>query len=182
MNILFLKSDILQLRSPEPEDLDLMYEMENDTSMWCVGNATLPYSRYTLRAYLEQSKQDIMSERQARFIIELSNGEKAGMIDLADYDPINSRAEVCIGILGKHREKGIASEALKLLCHYASTRLHLHQLYAYIPEWNTACRKLFAKAGFNEYTVIKDWQRTGNTYADVLLVQKIQISSNSMTK
>lgn len=173
MNNPFLKSDILQLRSPEPEDLELMYEMENDTSMWSAGNATLPYSRYTLRAYLEQSRQDIIGERQARFVIELPSGEKAGMIDLADYDPINNKAEVCIGVLGRFREKGIASEALRLLCHYAKSRLHLHQLYAYIPEWNTASRRLFAGAGFKEHALLKEWQRTENKYVDVFLVQKI---------
>ena len=100
MNENWLKDDMIRLRAPEPEDLELMYAMENDTSLWSVGNATLPYSRYTLREYLEQSRQDLITERQARFVIEIENGERAAMIDLADYDPINGRAEVCIGILG----------------------------------------------------------------------------------
>ena len=169
----WLKDETITLRSPEPEDLELMYAMENDTTLWSAGNATLPYSRYTLRAYLEQSRQDLLSERQARFVIETAGGERAGMIDLADYDPINNKAEVCIGVLGRFREKGIASEALRLLCHYAKSRLHLHQLYAYIPEWNTASRRLFAGAGFKEHALLKEWQRTENKYVDVFLVQKI---------
>ena len=85
----WLKDNIVSLRSPEPEDLELMYAMENDTTLWSAGNATLPYSRYTLRAYLEQSSQDLITERQARFVIETAEGVKAGMIDLADYDPIH---------------------------------------------------------------------------------------------
>ena len=138
----------MTLRSPEPEDLELMYAMENDTTLWSVGSATLPYSRYTLRTYLEQSRQDLFNERQARFVIDLADGEAAGMIDLAEYDPLNSRAEVCIGLLGRHRGKGIATESLQLLCQYAFKKLHIHQLYAYVPCWNSESIALFENNGF----------------------------------
>lgn len=168
----WLKDEKITLRAPEPEDLELMYAMENDTSMWCAGNATLPYSRYTLRAYLEQSRQDLLSERQARFVIETESGP-AGMIDLADYDPLNSRAEVCIGILGCYRGKGIAARALQLLCQYATGRLHLHQLYAYIPTWNSDSIRVFEKAGFNEHSMLKDWIRSEEGYSDAILMQKV---------
>ena len=169
----WLKDGDITLRAPEPEDLELMYAMENDTSMWSAGNATLPYSRYTLRAYLEQSRQDLLSERQARFVIETESGP-AGMIDLADYDPINSRAEVCIGILGNYRSKGIATHALQLLCNYATERLHLHQLYAYVPVWNEESIRLFEKCGFASNATLKDWIREKGEYADVILMQKTE--------
>ena len=162
----------MKLRAPEPEDLELLYAMENDTALWSVGNATLPYSHYTLREYLEQSRQDLITERQARFVIELSNGECAGMIDLADYDPINSRAEVCIGVLGAYQGKGVATRALQLLCSYASGRLHLHQLYAYVPAWNEASIKLFEKTGFEITAKLSDWIREKDGYSDVVIVQK----------
>ena len=173
MNTTWLKDDIVSLRTPEPEDLELMFAMENDTTLWSIGSTTLPYSRYTLRAYLEQSRQDLFSERQARFVIELKNGETAGMIDLADFDPLNSRAEVCIGLLGKHRGKGIATCALTLLCDYAFKKLHINQLYAFIPEWNEESLKLFEKNSFKKSALLQQWQRTENGYSNVFLVQKL---------
>ena len=173
MNTAWLKDDMISLRTPEPEDLELMFAMENDTTLWSVGNTTLPYSRYTLRAYLEQSKQDLFAERQARFVIELANGEIAGMIDLADFDPLNSRAEVCIGLLGKHRGKGIATRALTLLSDYAFRMLHINQLYAFIPEWNEESLKLFEKKGFKKSALLQQWQRTENGFCNVFLVQKL---------
>lgn len=173
MNTVWLKDTEISLRSPEPEDLELMYTMENDTTLWSIGNATLPYSRYTLREYLEQSRQDLFTERQARFVITLANGEAAGMIDLADFDPLNSRAEVCIGLLGKHRGKGIATRALTLLCEYTFKKLHLNQLYAFIPEWNDESLKLFEKNGFIKSAMLQQWQRTEDEYNNVFLVQKL---------
>ena len=173
MNTAWLKDDTISLRTPEPEDLELMYAMENDTTLWSIGNAILPYSRYTLRAYLEQSKQDLFAERQARFVIELAGGEAAGMIDLADFDPLNSRAEVCIGLLGKHQGKGIATRALTLLNDYAFRMLHINQLYAFIPEWNEESIRLFEKNGFRKSALLQQWQRTENGFCNVFLVQKL---------
>lgn len=170
---MWLKSEMLTLRAPEPEDLELMYAMENDTALWCAGDTLLPYSRYTLRAYLEQSKQDLFAERQARFVIALPDGEAVGMIDLAAYDPLNSRAEVCIGVLGKYRGQGLASEALRLLCEYSFARLNIHQLYAYVDAENVESRKLFAKQSFAEVAVLKDWLRSEKGFSHVVLMQKI---------
>ena len=173
MNTTWLKDELISLRSPEPEDLEMMYAMENDTALWSAGNATLPYSRYTLRQYLEQSCQNLFAEHQARFVIELADGETAGMIDLADFDPLNSRAEVCIGLLGKHRGKGIATRALALLCDYALKKLHINQLFAFIPEWNEESLRLFEKNGFKKSALLQQWQRTEKGFNDVFLVQKL---------
>jgi diamine N-acetyltransferase len=173
MNTTWLKDDAISLRTPEPEDLELMYAMENDTTLWSVGSTTLPYSRYTLRLYLEQSKQDLYAERQARFVIGVENGEAAGMIDLADFDPLNSRAEVCIGLLGKYRGKGIATRTLNLICDYAFKKLHINQLYAFIPEWNEESLRLFEKNGFKKSALLQQWLRTENGYSNVFLVQKL---------
>lgn len=173
MNTTWLKDDAISLRTPEPEDLELMYAMENDTTLWSVGSTTLPYSRYTLRLYLEQSKQDLYAERQARFVIGVEDGEAAGMIDLADFDPLNSRAEVCIGLLGKYRGKGIAMRALNLICDYAFKKLHINQLYAFIPEWNEESLRLFEKNGFKKSALLQQWLRTENGYSNVFLVQKL---------
>lgn len=173
MNTTWLKDDAISLRTPEPEDLELMYAMENDTTLWSVESTTLPYSRYTLRLYLEQSKQDLYAERQARFVIGVENGEAAGMIDLADFDPLNSRAEVCIGLLGKYRGKGIATRTLNLICDYAFKKLHINQLYAFIPEWNEESLRLFEKNGFKKSALLQQWLRTENGYSNVFLVQKL---------
>jgi len=168
-----LKSEELQLRSPEPEDLDLLYQMENDAQLWFIGNTTLPYSRQTLREYLTQSKQDLYTERQARFIIELNDGTTVGMIDLIDFDPHNRRAEICIGLLSEYRSKGIGKCALKLLTEYALLFLQLKQLYAYIATNNQASINLFSGAGFQRTATLKSWYRVGEEYRDIAIFQLI---------
>ena len=174
----WLANDNIRLRAPEPEDLELLYKMENDTTLWSVGNSTLPYSRYTLRNYIEQTRNDLYAEHQARFIIETNNGTPAGMIDLADYSPRDARAEVCIGLSGEYRGTGIAYEALTLLCDYAFDFLNLNQLYAYIPKNHEKSKKLFEKAKFTETTILKEWKHDGKKFIDISLYQLLKNNKN----
>ena len=51
----------IRLRAIEPEDLDLLYLIENDTRLWNVGTTNVPYSRYTLHDYIATSSDDIWS-------------------------------------------------------------------------------------------------------------------------
>ena len=46
-----MKNKIL-LRAMEPEDLELLYQIENNPALWKVGVTNVPYSRYQLRDYL----------------------------------------------------------------------------------------------------------------------------------
>ena len=44
----------VRLRAMEPEDLELLYTIENDTQLWCVGTANVPvsYTHLTLPTIL----------------------------------------------------------------------------------------------------------------------------------
>ena len=48
----FLESENLLLRALEPEDLDILYEWENDPELWKYGSTLTPYSKFALRDYL----------------------------------------------------------------------------------------------------------------------------------
>ncbi|MFI0492126.1 MAG: GNAT family N-acetyltransferase, partial [Flavobacterium sp.] len=41
-----LKGDNIYLRALEPNDLEFVYAMENDQSIWEVSNTQTPYSRF----------------------------------------------------------------------------------------------------------------------------------------
>ena len=56
----------VRLRAMEPEDLDFLYNIENDRELWNVGNTNVPYSRYVLHDYIANSTNDIYSDGQVR--------------------------------------------------------------------------------------------------------------------
>ena len=168
-----LQKDGYQLRAPEPEDLDCMYQFENTPSLWEVGNATGPYSRFHLKQYLETNKNDIYADGQLRLMIESPEKEIVGIIDLFNFEPFHNRAEVGIVIAEEHRRKGIGQLALDLLISHCFDYLGIHQLYASIDVTNEASRRLFHQCGFEECGYMKDWMRTGKTYRDVVMVQRL---------
>ncbi len=171
-----LRGNGYYLRALEPEDLEFVYAVENDQTMWHVSNAQTPCSRFFVRQYLENAQQDIYEAKQLRLAICRNNEFSAiGLIDLFEFDPKNMRAGIGI-IIGSssERNKGAGSEALQILIDYAFTSLNLHQLFANIDTNNKASLSLFAKFGFSEVGVKKDWNLIDGVYHDEALFQLIK--------
>ena len=170
----YLENENLLLRALEPEDLDILYEWENNTELWKYGSTLTPYSRFALRDYLTNSLQGIVYSRQLRLMaIEKESQLAVGTVDLFDYDPIHQRA--CIGVLvdAPFRRKGYGEEILHLTADYAFTILHLHQIYAYIPISNTNSFNLLIRCGYEQAGLLKAWLKTSAGFEDVHLMQAI---------
>jgi len=170
-----LKGDNIYIRALEPNDLEFVYGLENDQSIWEVSNTHTPYSRFLVKQYLENAHQDIYEAKQLRLAICQDQDFPAlGLIDLFDFDPKNNRAGVGIVIQdNENRKHNIGSEALGLLIEYAFYNLNLHQLYANIGAENDASKALFAKFGFEMIGVKKDWTFVNGIYKDEAVFQLI---------
>ena len=162
----------MKIRAIEPEDLDVLYEIENDRSLWHVGTTNVPYSRYTLHDYVATSADDIFADRQVRLVMEDNDRQVVGMADLVHFDPQHQRAEVGIVVMKPHRRKGYALQTLLQLEDYALQTLHLYQLYAVIAADNDAARQLFQKAGYEHQGILRGWLRRGHQQVDAVLMQR----------
>ena len=170
-----LKGNLVFLRALEPEDLEFVYQIENDESIWSVSNTNTPYSKFLIRQYLENAHQDIYEAKQLRLAICKTESQEAiGLIDLFDFDPNHNRAG--IGIIIKEnndRNLGFGSEALDLLIRYSFSKLNLHQLFANIDPNNSASLKLFTTFGFLKIGIKKHWNLVDGNYQDEGLFQLI---------
>lgn len=162
----------IKLRAVEPEDLDELYAIENDQRIWSVGVTNVPYSRYLLHEYIEQSTCDIYADRQARMIIEdIELGNMIGIVDLINFDPRHLRAEIGIVIKSEYRHQGYATAAINKIAEYSQSVLHLHQLYAIVDSSNEIVAKLFKKTGFRTTSELKDWLFDGKNYRKAVVLQ-----------
>ena len=170
-----LKGNDIYIRALEPNDLEFIYGIENDQSIWEVSNTNTPYSRFLVKQYLENAHQDIYEAKQLRLAIcQDQDFPAVGLVDLFDFDPKNNRAGVGIVIQGtENRNQNIGSEALDLLIEYAFSNLNLHQLYANIGTENVASIALFTKFGFEMIGVKKDWTFVNGIYKDEAIFQLI---------
>lgn len=163
----------VSLRAMEPEDLEALYTIENDSSLWDVSSTHIPYSRYTLKQFIAKGTHDIYTDKQLRLMIESTDdGTVVGIIDLVDFQPYHHKAEIGIVIARDYRHKGIGAEVLHLIEQYASRYLQLHQLYAYVSTGNEASIKLFQKADYKHTATLEQWIYQDKKHIDVLVYQK----------
>ena len=81
-------TDRILLRAPEPEDLELMFSLENEEDACNASVATGPYSRYQLKKYIAESENDLFADHQLRLMIEWKEERKTvGIIDVFDFSP-----------------------------------------------------------------------------------------------
>jgi len=163
----------LKLRAPEPEDISLLYMWENDQDIWQISNTLTPYSKYTIRKYIEKSGRSIFETGQLRLMIDIaSDGTTIGTVDLFDFDPFHLRAGIGILIAEKsQRKKGYATMAIEFMIDYSFNRLNIHQLYCNILADNTESMKLFTSLGFKQIGIKKEWIRSGDGFKDELIFQ-----------
>ena len=169
-----LKGDKVYLRALEPEDLDFVYEVENDEGIWEISQTRTPYSKFLIKQYLEHAHKDIYEVKQLRLVISSYDEQAIGLIDIFDFDFHNKRAGIGIVIKDPEtRGKGLGSEALKLLVDYCFSHLNLHQVYCNVAEENTASIHLFKNHGFKEIGLKQDWFLSKGTYKNEYLFQLI---------
>ena len=172
---MFLKTKNIYLRAVEPKDADVLYEWENDRSIWVVSNTQIPFSKFVLEEFSNSSHQDIYTNKQLRLMVnETESGKTVGCIDIFEFDPQHARAGVGIYIHKDFREKGLASECLQLIIDYAFKTLHLKQIYSHINASNQASLNLFIKNGFEKTALKKSWHKTSlHLFEDVWFLQLI---------
>ena len=166
-------SDIT-LRAMEPEDLELIYRIENDPAFWRYGTTTVPYSRWTLRRYIESAANDLFADEQVRMVVQGKTEQGVlttiGLADLVNFSPRHHRAEISLAILPEFQGMHTGEHIVRQLIAYARS-LGLHQLYAIIAETNVPAWKLFKRLNFQPSALLKDWLYDEERYTDARVWQ-----------
>ena len=143
-----LKSANIYLRNLTPLDASILFDWENNPENWEVSNTEKLFTREEIEEFVHQP-QDINLNQQLRFIIcKNENDIPIGCIDLFDYEFEKS---VGIGILiadKKFRNKGYATQALKLLVDYCRFELKVNSIFCNIFKTNISSIRLFENCSF----------------------------------
>lgn len=157
------------LRAIEPEDLDLMYLLENDARTDGCTATTVPLSRYALRQYILENSGDLYRDMQVRMtILDPLTSTACGFLDITDLVPRHRRAQIGIALIQDATGRGLATSALKEASDYAGKQ-GLQQLYAIVAINNAPARALFNRAGYTEACTLPDWFLQEGEYEDAVL-------------
>ena len=163
----------LSLRALEMDDLDVLFEVENDTQQWKYTDRSHPYTKAFLMEYILQSHLTVQEAGQLRLALSNSQNTALGFVDLFDVDLHHQRAGIGIAIRSDNQNQGLGSTALSLLLDYCRSHLSLHQLYCDIDVSNTASIRLFENAGFIQKGEKQDWNFYNQSYHSVYFYQKL---------
>ncbi len=168
---MYLKGKRIGLRPIEIDDLNSLYEWENDTENWHTSNNLNPHSRFFLEQYILNAQNNIYEDKQLRLVIVTNDKEQIGIIDLFEFDPHHKRAAIGIILAPNRRKQGYGSEALELLIEYADKALNLKQLYCGVGVGNSHSVKLFENKGFTITGTRKAWRLHEGNWADEYFMQ-----------
>ena len=171
-----LTNEHIVLRAMEPKDASILYKWENDRKLWHVSETISPYSLHQLENFIQQSlSQDIYSSKELRMMISDGKDTVFGIIDLFQFDPKHRRIGIGVLIHREYRNKGIASEAIRLSKEYVFKHLQLNQIWCTISVNNTESIQLFKKSEFIETGKLLSWNLNHDSkYEDVIFMQCIK--------
>ncbi len=162
----------IRLRALEPEDTDIICSVENDSSQWIENGMGAPFSRHQILQYALSYEGDPFISGQLRLIVETSQNDFVGIIDLFDLSVLNRTAFIGIYIRRELRGNGFAQIALKLMEEYAGKVLNLRILAARVATCNETSMSVFNKAGYTQSGLLPNWILSGNETYDVALFTK----------
>ncbi len=159
----------------EPEDIDVLYEWENDADVWKVSAQTAPLSRHALKEFIKSQNCDPFETKGMRLVVELrESGRAIGTVDLSDIDIYNRRAGIGILIYAPDDQgKGYAKEAIETMTGYCFEQLSFKQVYCCIAADNVRSIELFKRCGFEIAGLKKAWRKVATGWRDEYFLQKI---------
>lgn len=175
----FLEDDLLRLRAVEPEDAEMMWSVESDSSQWRENGMMAPYSQRNLREYAESYDADPIRAGQLRLVAEFKDPAASdrrerftGLADLFDISPVGRTAFVGIYVREACRGKGYATRMLGMLEQYSLLLLNLRILAGKVSETNASSRRMFERAGYTLQGELKDWLLNGPDTHSLLIYTK----------
>jgi len=101
-------------------------------------------------------------------IVDLATGNCVGEAVLNDYNPANASCNFRTLIGPRGRDRGLGSEATKLIVDYGLTALRLHRIELTVYAFNPRARRVYEKAGFRVEGTARDALRFDGAWIDAI--------------
>lgn len=154
----FLVGEKIYLREIEEKDLNENYQQWFNDDDVCRFNSHHHFPNYK-ENMVEYFERVIKSRNNLVLaIIDQENNKHIGNISLQDINLIDRVAELAIIIGDKsYWNRGVGSEAARLIINHGFKSLNLHRIYLGTSEENIGMRKLAEKLGFKKEGLARDF-------------------------
>jgi RimJ/RimL family protein N-acetyltransferase len=110
------------------------------------GSTAEPFERAALEQwYATRAAHD---DRLDLAVVERATGEYAGEVVLNELDPRNRSCSLRIALLGAHADRGLGTEAIRLVLDHAFDAVGLNRVALEVYDFNPRARHVYEKVGF----------------------------------
>ena len=157
------------------DDADAISEGVNDPEViLSVPSIPSPYSRYDAMRFIEFATKVLAESEEFHLGVRLDGGLLVGMCALGNIDRKNGRGELGYWIDRRHRGRGYAKEAVRLMLGFGFTRLGLNRIYARVLDGNRASAELLRSVGFSMEGISREDTLSGGKYSDSRILSMLK--------
>ena len=135
----------IALRALERDDLRFVHDLNNNTSIMNYWFEE-PYESFVELEDLYLKHIHGQSER--RFVAELEDGTRVGLVELIEISVVHRRCEFQIIVAPNFQGQGFGRQITNKALHYAFCVLNLHKVYLVVSTDNPAAIHLYKQLGF----------------------------------
>lgn len=162
-------TDRLLLRPFEDSDADFVYRQFSDPDMCRFFNEppfeSLEAAKEIIDFYIKQPDND----KLLRWVmIKKIDNEIIGTCGYHNYNKRHKKVEIGYDVWKEYWRQGYISEALPVLLTYCFDYLGVNKVYAKLDPENIASRKTVEKLGFTAEGILREDEKLGDRYLDML--------------
>lgn len=167
---LILESERLLLRPIKESDADDIFEIFSDKEVMKYYDL-LPFSSINDAVNQVEIFRKCLSEKtMMRWGIELKeNGKLIGTCGFFAFSEENMKAEMGYELNREYWNKGIMSEALKMIIDFIFRETDINRVEAYVEPMNTASLKLLESLGFTKEGLLRQYEVCRGNLIDITI-------------
>lgn len=160
----------VRLRSLEPEDWEFFYNWNLETgTQKNISHIWFPTSRQHIKDWIKEEGLKGGSNDQHTFVVETLEGKTVGTIAANSLSKVDGSFRYGLGIIDTERQKGYASDALKVFLNYYFNELRYHKVNAGIFAFNESSKILHEKLGFVLEGQLREVKYTDGQFWDMYI-------------
>jgi RimJ/RimL family protein N-acetyltransferase len=161
----------VELRRHDPSNYPLYARWYGDEEIWRLTSwAPEPLQREAVERLFEDRKSSPANDSFA--IHRMGEEEPIGVISLMNLSEANASADLSI-IVGaaEDRDKGLGTEAIRVLLQYAFEELYLDRVALSVFEFNEPAIRAYEKLGFQKEDRVRQAVRRDGEWQDAILMR-----------
>ena len=170
-----LSNEKIALRQLQDEDKQAIFDIYSDEESAKLDD-WIPFKTVEeATALIEQSKKNFIDKNELRYGIEdLSRKCLIGSCGVFGFDDWNKKCMIYYQVNHNERNKGFATNAIKLLVKFIFEELCANRIEAYVTPGNTASVRVLEKNGFQNEGILREMEYYKDKFWDGIVMGMIR--------